>query len=115
MKHAQTRLRWKSDEALKIYARMNKHTYADHLAKAGQAKVDSVRTTSIQRDMETCGPVEGAAHAAFHYAWIKQAGGATGIRASMLDDCPVHDDQDVRAAIHDSMDTLRQLAAAQDD
>ena len=40
----QALLRWKSDEALKIYARMNKHTYADHLAKAGQAKVDSVRT-----------------------------------------------------------------------
>ena len=64
--------------------------------------------------MEVCGPVEGAAHAAFRHAWIKQAGGAT-VRASMLADCPTHDDQDVRAAIHDGMDTLRQLAATQDD
>ena len=110
----QALLRWKSDEALKIYARMNKHTYADHLAKAGQAKVDSVRTTSLQRDMEVCGSVEGAAHAAFRYAWIKQAGGAT-VRASMLSDCPTVDDQDARAAIHDGMDTLRQLAETQDD
>ena len=45
---------------------------------------------------------------------IKQAGGAT-VRASMLADCPTHDDQDVRAAIHDGMDTLRQLAETQDD
>ena len=34
----QTMLRWRSDEALKIYARINDYKYADRLTKASQAK-----------------------------------------------------------------------------
>ena len=37
----QTMLRWRSDEALKIYARINDFKYADWLTKASQAKVSN--------------------------------------------------------------------------
>ena len=39
-------LRWRSDDALKIYARINDDKYADELEKAACARVSSVRTTT---------------------------------------------------------------------
>jgi hypothetical protein len=42
----QTMLRWRSDDALKIYARINDFKYAEWLEKASTAKVSSIRTTT---------------------------------------------------------------------
>jgi hypothetical protein len=40
-------LRWKTDAALKLYARMNAEVYQGWLSSAGTADVTSVRTTSL--------------------------------------------------------------------
>ena len=42
----QTMLRWKSEDALRIYARINNFAYADWLSAAQGASVSSVRTTT---------------------------------------------------------------------
>ena len=60
----QAMLRWRSDEALKIYARINDSTYADHLAQASQATVSSVRTSSLAQMMRESGTAPGQQHTA---------------------------------------------------
>ena len=52
-------LRWRSDDALKIYARINDDKYADEVEKAANATVSSVRTTTttssaMLREMAAC-------------------------------------------------------------
>ena len=47
----QSMLRWRSDEALKIYARINDYKYADWLTKASQAKRS--RTSAPPRSPKT--------------------------------------------------------------
>eukprot|EP00966_Prymnesium_polylepis_P174228 4031342-Prymnesium_polylepis.1 len=66
-------LRWRSDEALKIYARINDAEYADQLAKASQENISSVRTTTLREEMLRQGLVEGQQHAAFYGVWLHQA------------------------------------------
>ena len=53
-------LRWRSDEALKIYARINDTTYAGWLSAAGQSMVSSVRTTTSATDSLACAPEHGS-------------------------------------------------------
>ena len=60
----QAMLRWRSDEALKIYARINDSDYADLLAKASQAHVSSIRTTTLREEVLRQGLVDGQQHAA---------------------------------------------------
>jgi len=85
-------LRWRSDEALKIYARINDATYAGWLSAAGQSMVSSVRTTTSATDSlahapepgSLAGAMQEAAHAAeagsseagFQDAWRKRAAAA---------------------------------------
>jgi hypothetical protein len=47
--HAQIQalLRWKTDEALRIYARLNSHTYADLLDGVGDVHLDQARTHNL--------------------------------------------------------------------
>ena len=40
-------LRWKSDEAIRIYGRLNASTYADLLTGVGTASVDSMRSHNL--------------------------------------------------------------------
>lgn len=69
----QAMLRWRSDDALKIYARINDYKYSDWLEKAGLATVSSVRTTTgalraaalAQGETHPGHTEDGAAHAAF--------------------------------------------------
>eukprot|EP00966_Prymnesium_polylepis_P181904 4213928-Prymnesium_polylepis.1 len=85
----QAMLRWRSDEALKIYARINDSEYADLLAKASQATVSSVRTTTLREEMQRQGLVDGQQHAAFYGAWLQQAA-RTNVTADLAAQIPVH-------------------------
>lgn len=57
-------LRWKSDESLKVYARLNAHSYADLLADVGNAQIDSVRS----QNLPGCGDPAQAAQRVFSSA-----------------------------------------------
>jgi hypothetical protein len=102
-------LRWRSDDALKIYARINKGDYADALLKASQATVDSVRTTSLREAMDARGLVDGEKHAAFYDAWLSQAAKAT-VHPSMAADLPVLSSDSYVAELHANEQTLVKLA-----
>ena len=90
----QCMLRWRSEDALRIYARINDFKYADWLTAAGQADVTSVRTTSggvsvAERLQASAAPTPrsiadamhdtaqelsaGAAEAGFQEAWRRAA------------------------------------------
>ena len=61
-------LRWRSDDALKIYARINDTTYAGWLSAAGQSMVSSVRTTTSAVDSLSHAPEHGSLAAAMQQA-----------------------------------------------
>ena len=85
-------LRWRSDEALKIYARINDATYAGWLSAAGQSMVSSVRTTtsavdslynapdtgSLAEAMQVAANAAeaGSSEAGFQHAWRQRASAA---------------------------------------
>ena len=110
----QTMLRWRSDEALKIYARINDFKYADWLTKASQAKVSNVRTTTLAENMKERGLVEGSNHAAFYDSWLRLAAKAT-VTASSADRIPLHESADVVLRLHRSQKELLLLAEQEDD
>ena len=66
--HAQilSMLRWRSDEALRLYARLNDDTYATWVDAAGNAAIDSVRTSNVRTLAE-------AAAAEQHREWLRKA------------------------------------------
>ena len=110
----QSLLRWRSEEALNIYARMNDAVYADHLAAAGQAKVSSIRTTTIAGIMQKIGTVDGHQHAAFQEAWLRSATGQT-FDANTAATLPRHDEDDVMADLNSHSKQLYRLAKECDD
>eukprot|EP00966_Prymnesium_polylepis_P201754 4674800-Prymnesium_polylepis.1 len=75
----QTMLRWRSDDALRIYARINDFKYAEWLARAAVAEVSSVRTTTqamVQRmEAAAAGPAA-SAEAGFQAHWMEAAAAA---------------------------------------
>ena len=68
-------LRWRSDEAVKIYARINMESYAGWLALASTQAVNSIRTRTITRLTESLkkAPVAGERLAAYEYYWQCEA------------------------------------------
>ena len=75
----QAMLRWRSDDALKIYARINDCRYADDLDRAARARVSSIRTTTTSGAMlaEMAACATGAVHsreAGFQGYWSALAG-----------------------------------------
>ena len=82
-------LRWRSDDALKIYARINDSKYADWLSLAASATVSSVRTTTISalaEQLRTAPPAPEAGDrlAAFQAYWLQQAREAPAPGADIL-------------------------------
>ena len=77
----QTMLRWKSEDALRIYARINDFKYAEWLDRAGIAAVSSVRTTTTADAVnETANAMRasvagapGIAEAGFQTTWADRA------------------------------------------
>ena len=114
-------LRWKSEDALRIYARMNDFKYADWLSSAQGALISSVRTTTSAVDalsappdpgtlagavldaaraeadamlMASQGSAAGCAEAGFHDLWRQRASAAidSAVRdAHAEDEQPVYD------------------------
>lgn len=66
-------LRWRSDDALKIYARMNDAHYADWLSKAALADVSSVTTGTMRHAKEGPGIIAGSEVQAFQGGWLQRA------------------------------------------
>ena len=105
-------LRWRCDEALKIYARINDSKYADQLSMASQANVSSIRTTTIKENTLARGFVDGQRHAAFYDTWLLSAS-----KAKVTDDMalrtPVHDSMGMMTRVHHSQKDLMSLADAE--
>ena len=59
-------LRWRSDEALRLYARLNDSDYATWLDAAADATIDSIRTSNVVTLAE-------AAAAQEHREWLRKA------------------------------------------
>ena len=59
-------LRWRSDEALRLYARLNDTTYATWLDQAADATIDSIRTSNVR-------PLAEAAAAREQANWLRDA------------------------------------------
>ena len=96
----QAMLRWRSEDALRIYARMNDFKYAEWLTAAQGAAISSVRTTTSATDALSRPPdpgtlagamrdaaaeqSAGSAEAGFHEAWRSRAAAAveTAVRAA---------------------------------
>ena len=74
----QSMLRWRSEDALRIYARINDAKYGDWLKLAGAATVSSVRTTTTSAlaaalNQAAPAPQAGDRLAAFQAFWLNQA------------------------------------------
>ena len=110
----QTMLRWRSDEALKIYARINDYKYADWLTKASQAKVSNIRTTTLAENMKERGLVEGSNHAAFYDSWLRLAAKAT-VSDTSAERIPLHESADVVLRLQRSQKELLLMAEQEDD
>ena len=110
----QTMLRWRSDEALRIYARINDSKYADWLVQASQAKVSSVRTTTLADHMAKSGVVGGIHQAAFSDAWLRQAAKATVTETSKAN-IPEVDDSAMYANLNSGFRALMAAAEKEDE
>ena len=109
-----TMLRWRSEDALKLYARMNDNKYADWLARASQANVSNIRTTTLADHMNHVGSVDGIQVAAFSDAWLRLA--ATSKDAHRhKNTIPATDVDALYAELRSSASELHRLAAIEDD
>ena len=90
-----------------------KAVYADHLAAAGQAKVSSVRTTSLSGIMQKIGSVNGHHQAAFQEAWFRAATNQK-FDASLAATLPRHDADDIMAELNSECNNLYKLAKQSD-
>ena len=72
----QAMLRWRSEDALRIYARMNDFKYADWLTSAQGAVISSVRTTTSATDALSRAPDPGTLAGAMRDAAQEQAAGS---------------------------------------
>ena len=113
-------LRWRSDDALKIYARINDEKYADDLEKAANARVSSVRTTTstargLLHEMAACaGGHVHSREAGFQGYW--QAVAASIAEDSMASpaDIPVVDADVCVSELHTSLAALTVTADRHD-
>ena len=132
----QSMLRWRSEDALRIYARMNDFKYADWLSSAQGATISSVRTTTAAVDALSAPPdpgtlagtvleaaraeadamqvashgnAAGCAEAGFHDLWRHRASAAidSAVRdAHAADEQPVYDAYGRVEGLLTSMSTL---------
>ena len=115
-------LRWRSDDALKIYARINDSKYADWLTLAASATVSSVRTTTtsaLAARLRAAPPAPGAGDrlAAFQEYWLEQARTAATPGADVLAGLSAIEIDDSRrvAALDGAASSLLSAAARADE
>ena len=101
----QAMLRWRSEDALRIYARMNDFKYADWLTSAQGATISSVRTTTSATDALSRAPDPGTLAGAMRDAADAQAAGSA--------EAGFHDVWRTRAA--DALDVAVRTARESDD
>ena len=94
-------LRWRSDDALKIYARINDAAYSEWLERAAVADVSSVRTSTLRHAMAGPGVVAGDSAAGFQAKWLQ--------RAALADTSSVHPSA---VPTHTADDTVLRLQGA---
>jgi hypothetical protein len=101
-------LRWRSDEALRIYARLNDTTYATWLDAAADATIDSIRTSNIA-------PLAEAAAAEQQRRWLREAAMASA-DSELFDPSktPAHTHDDLFAELQSGGGALAAAAAAFD-
>ena len=99
-------LRWRSDEALRLYARLNDSTYATWLDEAADATIDSIRTSNVA-------PLAEAAAAQQHREWLRKAATAseTHFDPSRV---PAHTHDDIVGELHGAANGVAAAAAAYD-
>ena len=131
----QTMLRWRSEDALRIYARINNFAYADWLSSVQGASVSSIRTTTgavgqlagppdpgtlagalreAAAMQATSNGAVGTPLAGFQYEWMRQAASAVDSavqEAHAQEDQPEVDAYDRVATLSNSMSAL--ILAAQ--
>ena len=113
----QTMLRWRSDDALKIYARINDDKYAGWLESAACAPVSSVRTTTALADaLRQAQPMAlgDPRHAAFQMHWQRMAAAAPAGAEALAGTLPPTDDSARVAAIDGALGALLRRAEAVD-
>ena len=86
-------LRWKSDEAIRIYARLNADAYADLLDGVGSASIDSYRSHNLPQQLRIAPRVEALTSAAGRTALVA-AGERADERAAAEDDAAVYEPAD---------------------
>ena len=115
----QAMLRWRSDDALKIYARINDFRYADDLDRAARARVSSVRITTsasgaMLSEMAACAHGAVASReAGFQGYWQALAGAVTAGDMVPRDHLPPVD-PDLRT-LNAEMDSLAVRASREDE
>jgi integrase len=113
----QTMLRWRSDDALRIYARINDYKYAEWLQRAAVAEVSSVRTTTqamVQRMEIAAVGATRCREAGFQAHWMEAAAAADGDFADGPRP-PRTDNDDVVAEMRGDMATLLATAERADE
>ena len=100
-------LRWRSDEALKIYARMNDFEYATWLDSAGDANISSIRAANLP-------PLISPEQAEETREWLGSVLGAD-VHAVPVARRPVADTDGVMGDLGAGMRTLMTAAATADD
>ena len=113
----QAMLRWRSDDALKIYARINDYRYADDLDRAARAKVSSIRTTTTSSamlgEMAACAAgAVGCREAGFQGYWQAVAGAVAAGDMVPRDRLPPVDD--VASSLSNELDSLAIRATRED-
>ena len=134
----QTMLRWRSEDALRIYARINNFAYADWLTSAQGASVSSVRTTtgvvgqlaaapepgtlagaiSEAAAMQAAADATGAPEAGFQHEWRRRAAEAIDVavrEAHAQESQPEYDAYHRVATLSNSMGALILAAQRADD
>ena len=111
----QTMLRWRSDDALRIYARINDSKYAEWLTLAGSAEVSSIRTTTtdVVRRMEQAAATAAGGAAGFGDHWMEAAAASDATFDNMAG-LPQHDADTFVRALRDDASTMIAHAVSHD-
>jgi hypothetical protein len=113
----QCMLRWRSEDALRIYARINDYKYADWLQKAAGATISSVRTTThmVAAMEDSAAGVTGQREAGFQAFWQAQAAAVHGALTDAERAQRPQTDADAQAAMLSSSMAEMALAAERAD
>ena len=109
-------LRWRSEEALRVYARLNDTAYATWLDAAGRARVTSVRTTNVAALARADGVemrAEAEREATEQRQWLERAAAAH-VEPGLMASIPSLSNDELMGAVQAAGGGLRDKAARLD-